>query len=77
MDEVLRDFGGRGFGDFKPALAELAVTKLAPVGEKMRELLETPDEIDHILDDGARRAEAIAAPIMDSVNDIVGFLGHK
>jgi tryptophanyl-tRNA synthetase len=77
VDEVLRDFGGRGFGDFKPALAELAVTKLAPVGEKMRELLETPDEIDHILDDGARRAEAIAAPIMDSVNDIVGFLGHK
>jgi len=77
IDDVLRDFGGRGFGDFKPALAELAVTKLAPIGEKMRQLLEMPDEIDHILDDGAARAESIAAPIMDAVNDIVGFLGHK
>ena len=77
VSDVLREFAGRGFGEFKPALAELAVTHLAPMGEKMRQLLETPEEIDHILDEGAARAEAIAAPIMDAVNDIVGFLGHK
>ena len=40
VDAVLKEFGGRGFGDFKPALAELAVTKLSPMGEKMRQLLE-------------------------------------
>ncbi len=77
VSDVLREFAGRGFGEFKPALAELAVTHLSPMGEKMRQLLETPEEIDHILDEGAARAEAIAAPIMDAVNDIVGFLGHK
>ncbi len=77
VSDVLREFAGRGFGEFKPALAELAVTHLSPMGEKMRQLLETPEEIDHILDEGAARAEAIAAPIMDGVNDIVGFLGHK
>jgi len=77
VSDVLREFAGRGFGAFKPALAELAVTHLSPMGEKMRQLLETPEEIDHILDEGAARAEAIAAPIMDAVNDIVGFLGHK
>ena len=77
VSDVLREFAGRGFGEFKPALAELAVTHLSPMGEKMRQLLETPEEIDHILDEGAARAEAIAAPIMDAVNDTVGFLGHK
>jgi tryptophanyl-tRNA synthetase len=77
VSDVLREFAGRGFGEFKPALAELAVTHLSPMGEKMRQLLETPEEIDHMLDEGAARAEAIAAPIMDAVNDIVGFLGHK
>jgi len=77
VSDVLREFAGRSFGAFKPALAELAVTHLSPMGEKMRQLLETPEEIDHILDEGAARAEAIAAPIMDAVNDIVGFLGHK
>ena len=74
VDQVLREFGGRGFGDFKPALAELAVTNLSPMGDKMRDLLKNPDHIDHILEDGGGRAEAIAAPILKEVNDIVGFL---
>ncbi|MDA9639632.1 tryptophan--tRNA ligase [SAR116 cluster bacterium] len=74
---VLADFGGRGFGDFKPALAELAVTKLAPMGAKMRDLLENPDEIDKILDQGAQQAQAIAAPILEEVHQIVGFLGPQ
>jgi len=44
------------------------------MGDKMRDLLKNPDHIDHILEDGAGRAEAIAAPILKEVNDIVGFL---
>ena len=75
VDSVLADFGGRGFGEFKPALAELAVAKLAPMGDRMRELLANPGDIDAALADGALRAEEIAAPIIDQVNDIVGFLG--
>ena len=75
VDAVLSEFGGRGFGDFKPALAELAVSKLAPMGARMRDLLANPGDIDAILADGAQRAEAIAAPVIDQVNDIVGFLG--
>jgi tryptophanyl-tRNA synthetase len=75
VDNVLGEFGGRGFGDFKPALAALAVDRLAPIGERMRELLENPDELDAILDDGAVRAEAIARPILAEVHEIVGFLG--
>lgn len=75
VGDVLTEFGGRGFGDFKPALADLAVAQLSPMGEKMRELLQNPDHIDNILDAGAERAEAIAAPILKQVNDIIGFLG--
>jgi tryptophanyl-tRNA synthetase len=72
---VLSEFGGRGFADFKPALADLAVTQLSPMGQKMRELLENPADIDAILADGADRAAAIARPLMADVRDIVGFLG--
>ena len=75
VDAVLSEFGGRGFGGFKPALADLAVSRLAPMGARMRELLANPGDIDAILADGADRAEAIAAPVIDQVNDIVGFLG--
>ncbi len=75
VESVLSDFGGRGFGEFKPALAELAVAKLAPMGDRMRELLANPGDSDAVLAEGAGRAEEIAAPIIDQVNDIVGFLG--
>ena len=74
---VLAEFGGKGFGDFKLALADLSVEVLSPIGDNMRSLLENVDHIDHILDGGAARAEAIAAPIIDEVNEIVGFLGRK
>ena len=77
VEAVLGEFGGRGFGDFKPALADLSVTVLSPIGDNMRALLENVDHIDHILDEGAARAEAIAAPVIDEVNEIVGFLGKR
>jgi tryptophanyl-tRNA synthetase len=39
----------------------------------MRRLLADPAEIDRLLDRGAERADAIAAPILRQVYDIVGF----
>jgi len=70
---VLTEYGGKGFGVFKPALAELAVEKLAPVTQDMRKYLEDPAEIDRILRDGAERADAIARPIIADVRKIMGF----
>jgi tryptophanyl-tRNA synthetase len=73
-DSVLCDFGGAPFSTFKNALAELAITKLTPIGEEMRRLMAEPDEIDRILADGAARAHAIADPILAKTKDIVGFI---
>ena len=75
IEEVLKEFGGRGFSEFKPALADLAVAQLSPMGDKMRELLKNPTDIDVILANGAERASAIARPLMSQIRDIVGFLG--
>jgi tryptophanyl-tRNA synthetase len=71
--EVLATFGGKGFGVFKPALAELAASRLAPIASEMRRLMADPAELDRKLLNGAERARAIAAPIMADVRDIVGF----
>jgi tryptophanyl-tRNA synthetase len=72
--QVLNEFGGAQFSTFKKALAELAVARIGPVNAEMTRLLADPAEIDRILADGARRARAIAAPIVNDVKDIVGFL---
>jgi tryptophanyl-tRNA synthetase len=71
--EVLARFGGQGFGAFKPALAEVAVETLAPVGETMRRLLSDKGEIDRILAEGAERAAAVADPILAETKRLVGF----
>ena len=62
--DVLREFSGCGFGDFKPVLADLAIEKLAPISDEMRRLIADPGHIDAILADGAVRARAVADPIL-------------
>ena len=75
--EVLKEFGGRQFSEFKPALADLCVAQVGPIAERVRGLMDDPAEIDRILVDGADRARALAAPILADVKDIVGFVSAK
>ena len=74
---VLAQFAGKGFGVFKPALADLAVAKLAPIAAEMQKLMADPAEIDRILAEGAERATAIAEPILDRTYDIVGMIRSR
>jgi tryptophanyl-tRNA synthetase len=71
---VLREHGGKGFGDFKQALTALLVEKLSPIAAETRRLLTDPGTLDAILRDGAARAEAIAEPIVSEAERLVGFL---
>jgi len=75
--DVLAEFGGQGFGVFKPALADLAITQLEPITSRMQALMDDPDHIDQILADGAERAHAISAPIMADIRRLTGFLGKS
>ncbi|MFW2589192.1 tryptophan--tRNA ligase [Sagittula sp. SSi028] len=72
--EVLADVGGKQFSEFKPMLADLAVSKLSPISTEMARLMETPDEIDAILRRGAERAREIADPVIRQTRDIVGMV---
>lgn len=75
--QVLGEFGGKGFGVFKPALADLAVSVLAPISSEMARLMQDPAEIDRILARGAERADAIARPILERTFDIVGMVRSR
>lgn len=72
--DVLAEFGGQGFGAFKPALAELVVDKIAPIGVELKRLEADPGYLQSVLADGAERAAAIADPVVKEVKEIVGFL---
>ncbi|MEZ5809894.1 MAG: tryptophan--tRNA ligase [Rhizobiaceae bacterium] len=72
--DVIRDFGGRQFSEFKPALAELAVEKLAPVADEMRRISADPAYVDGVLSAGGEQAGALAEATMKDVREIIGLL---
>lgn len=74
LEEVLKDVGGQQFGTFKPALAELAVEKLAPISSEMARLMNDTAEIDRILAQGAEQAREITAPILKRTYDLIGMV---
>jgi tryptophanyl-tRNA synthetase len=73
-DSVIRQFAGKQFSDFKPALSDLAVEKLAPVASEMRRISADPGYIDQVLSQGGARASALAEATMTDVRRIVGLL---
>jgi tryptophanyl-tRNA synthetase len=70
---VLAEFAGQGFGQFKPALADLAVAVLGPIRARLQDLRSHPEEIDRHLAQGAARAAALAAPTLNGAYSALGL----
>ena len=73
-EAVIAEFGGQQFSAFKPALADLAVDRLAPIAAEMRRISADTTYVDGVLRDGAERAEVIAEATMKGVREIIGLL---
>jgi tryptophanyl-tRNA synthetase len=72
-DEVIAEFAGQGFGAFKPALADLAVSVIGPIRERFTRLLDDRDAVGLILAEGAARAAERAAPILLEAQRAIGL----
>ncbi len=72
-DAVLAEFSGKGFGAFKPALADLAIAKLAPIRERMLHLLDDRGAVASVLEQGAQRARTLAAPTLKAAQAATGL----
>lgn len=76
-EAAIAEVGGQQFGQFKPALADVAVEHLSPITSEIARLMEAPDEIDAILGAGANRAAAIAEPVLQQAYDVVGMIRSR
>jgi tryptophanyl-tRNA synthetase len=70
---VLSQFAGKGFGSFKPALAEVLIEELRPVSARLTELLADQAQLDLILHNGAERASEVAEPVLKQTKEIIGL----
>jgi tryptophanyl-tRNA synthetase len=71
--QVLARFEGRGFGAFKPALAELLVETLKPIATRLAELERDPAELDRLLAAGAAKARNAAEPVLAGAYAALGL----
>jgi tryptophanyl-tRNA synthetase len=71
---VLDQFGGAGFGTFKPALGELLVDKLSPINARFIELRADHNALDAILRKGAEKARVLAAPTLEATYAALGLV---
>jgi tryptophanyl-tRNA synthetase len=70
--EVEAEFEGSGYGAFKKVVAAAVVEYLAPVRERYEQLRGDEDELERILEHGAKAAAAIAADTLADVRELMG-----
>ena len=72
--DVVSEFAGKGFGEFKPRLADLAVATLGPIRDRTVALLDDRSAVASILERGAERARDLAAPVLAKAQKAMGLL---
>jgi tryptophanyl-tRNA synthetase len=65
--------GGLGWGEAKQRVTAQIESKLAPMREHYAQLMAKPEQIEDILQDGARKARAVATPFMAELRTAVGL----
>ena len=72
-EEIEADFAGKGYGDFKKALAEVVIEGLRPLQERYKALTAEKGRIEAILKEGAEKARPIAQKTLAEVQNRVGL----
>jgi len=73
---VLAQYGGQGFGTFKPALADLLVERLGPIRDRFVALKDDHEMLDAILARGAAKARERGTPTLDAAYRALGLVRH-
>jgi tryptophanyl-tRNA synthetase len=73
-DEIEGQFAGAGYGDFKQAVGEAVVELLAPIQERYAALRADEGELLRLLEIGAGKARAAAAPTLEAMYERMGFV---
>lgn len=73
MKEIEKEFAGKGYGEFKKALAEVIIDHLTPITRKIAAYRKDPGELMRILDTGRESVHEIAQEKMKLVRDRVGL----
>ena len=72
-DQVVAEFDGKGYGDFKMAVGETVSTALKPIQDRCKDLTKDKGYIDNIIKENAEKANYYATKTLRKVQRKVGF----
>ena len=75
LDEIQNEFAGKGYGEFKGAVADATVEYLRPIRERALDLLQDESELIQLLNKGADKARVLASKTLKDSYNALGILG--
>ena len=73
VSDLENEFSGKGYGDFKTAVAEVVIAKLEPIGKRTKELMDDPAELSRVLSNGAQKASEVASTTLKAAYSAIGL----
>ncbi len=74
IKDVENQFEGKGYGDFKLAVANAVVEKLAPIKIKFSDYIKNPDYLESCYKKAAEKALGISEKTLREVKEKIGFI---
>ena len=73
LSKTLEEFGGKNFSDFKSQLGDVLSSKISPISNEIKKLINDNKYLDNILEQGATKAEEMAEKKIKEMKKIIGF----
>jgi tryptophanyl-tRNA synthetase len=77
IEDLERQYEGKGYGALKTDLAEVIVEFVTPFRTRTQEYLDDPETLDSVLAKGAEKARSVAAETLAQAYDRMGLLPAK
>ncbi len=74
IDAIENEFAGKGYGDFKTAVAEVVIAELEPIRDRTKQLMDDPAELVSLLNAGAKKANDVASNTLKEVYAALGLI---
>ena len=74
IEVIENEFAGKGYGDFKSAVAEVVIAELEPIRDRTKQLMDDPDELVSLLSTGAKKANEVASNTLKEVYAAIGLI---
>ncbi len=74
IDDAVAEFEGKGYGDFKAAVAEATAECIRPIHEKYNDLMKNKEYLESIYKKGAETANYLSRKTLSKVKKKIGFV---